>query len=121
MPHRSTGSKGVLERAIGDTAIIRTGMPFRARPERELRRADVGVDSNARWEGSQDEDFSPGSPEIVIEVEAPSNTAREFQEKQSLCLATGAISFWVVYPDPCISVGDMAKTQHRQVTGPAGF
>ena len=91
--------RNVLERAIGDTVIVHTGMPFRARPEHELRRADIGVVSVARSEAVQEEDFFPGSPEIVIEVEAPSNTAREFQEKEGLCLATGAIAFWVVYPD----------------------
>ena len=91
--------RSVLERVIGDTEIIRTGMPFRARPEHELRRADVGVVSVARSEAVGEEDFFPGSPEIVIEVEAPSNTAREFQEKEGLCLATGSIAFWVVYPE----------------------
>lgn len=40
-----------------------------------------------------------GAPEIVIEVESPSNTAREFREKADLCVANGSISFWVLYPD----------------------
>ena len=91
--------QSILLSAIGDTVIVYTGMPFRARPEHELRRADVAVVSVARFEKVQEEDYFPGSPEIVIEVEAPSNTVREFQEKEGLCLATGAIAFWVVYPD----------------------
>ena len=74
-------------------------MPFRARPERELRRADVAVIGIAQSEEVQKEDFFTGSPEIVIEVEAAANTAREFDEKEGFCLATGAIAFWVVYPD----------------------
>lgn len=91
--------QGAIMRAIGNAAIVRVGLPFRARPEHELRRADVAVIAVARSEAVQDEDFFPGSPDIVIEVEAPSNTAREFREKEDLCLATGANAFWVVYPD----------------------
>ena len=89
----------VLQRAIGNTVIAFPGLPFRARPEYELRRAGVGVISRERWEGADPDDFIRGSPEIVIEVELPSNTAREFREKEDLCLATGSIAFWVVYPD----------------------
>ena len=51
--------QSVPRRAIGDMAIVRVGMPFRARPEHELRRADVGVVSVARPEAVQKEDFPP--------------------------------------------------------------
>ena len=47
--------QSVLRRAIGDTVIVRVGMPFRARPEHELRRADVGVADVARPEAVQEE------------------------------------------------------------------
>jgi Uma2 family endonuclease len=35
---------------------------------------------------------------MVIEVESPSNTVAEFEDKEPLCLATGCKEFWVVYP-----------------------
>ncbi|MFN0102396.1 MAG: Uma2 family endonuclease [Bryobacteraceae bacterium] len=89
----------VLERVIGDSVVVTTEMAFRARPEYELRRADIGVIGVSRWEQTDENDFIKGAPEIVIEVESPSNTAREFREKEDLCLANGAVEFWVVYPD----------------------
>ncbi|MFN0102395.1 MAG: Uma2 family endonuclease [Bryobacteraceae bacterium] len=88
-----------LLRVIGDVAIVQIEMAFRARPEYELRRADVGVIRSARWEEAEEDGYVSGAPEIVIEVESPSNTAREFREKEDLCLANGALAFWVVYPD----------------------
>ena len=99
----------VLQRAIGDAVIAFAGLPFRVRPEYELRRAGVGVFSRERWEVTDPEDFFRGSPKIVIEVGLPSNTAREFQEKEGLCLATGSIAFWVVYPDLRIVTVAMAE------------
>ena len=54
----------VPRRAIGDMAIVRTGMPFRARPEHELRRAEVAVAHVARWESGQEENFLPGLPKF---------------------------------------------------------
>ena len=89
----------LLEHELGDAAIVDKEMGFRARPEFEIRRADVGVVSASRWEASELSGYLMGAPEIVIEVESPSNTAREFREKEDLCLATGALAFWVVYPD----------------------
>jgi Uma2 family endonuclease len=35
---------------------------------------------------------------LVIEVESPSNTAAELDEKESICLANGCKEFWIVYP-----------------------
>jgi Uma2 family endonuclease len=89
----------LLERVIGDAAVVTTEMAFQARPEYDLRRADVGVICAERWEATDLKGYISGAPEIVIEVESPSNTAREFREKEDLCLATGAVMFWVVYPD----------------------
>ena len=88
-----------LIRVIGDAAMVRIEMAFRARPEFEIRRADVGVVGVARMKMALKAGYISGAPEIVIEVESPSNTAREFSEKKDLCLANGAIAFWVVYPD----------------------
>jgi len=89
----------LLELELGDAAIVDKEMGFRARPEFEIRRADVGVVSPSRWEAAELSGCLMGAPELVIEVESPSNTAREFREKEALCLATGAIAYWVVYPD----------------------
>jgi Uma2 family endonuclease len=70
---------------------------FRAVPEYDLRVADVALVRWDRWAAAEDDLF--GSPELVIEVESPSNTARELKEKASLCFAHGCQEFWTVYPD----------------------
>ena len=91
--------RDLLVRVIGDTVEVEIEMAFRALPEFEIRRADIGVISVARGDRAEEEGYVSGAPEIVIEVESPSNTAREFREKEALCLETGAFAFWVVYPD----------------------
>ena len=78
--------------------ISATEVAFRALPEYDLRRADVAVVSQARWDNANDEDNLHGSPELVIEVLSRSNTPSEMNEKASLCLATGAEEFWIVDP-----------------------
>jgi Uma2 family endonuclease len=42
------------------------------------------------------EDNLHGAPDLGIEVKSPSNTPRRLQEFASLCLANGAIEFWIV-------------------------
>src|SRR5215211_1650299 len=58
-----------LTRAIGEAAKVRIEMAFRALPEFDIRRADVGVISVGRWELVDDDGYISGAPEIVIEVE----------------------------------------------------
>ena len=89
----------VLEREVGLRFVVEVEMGFRALPEYELRKAGVGVIECGRCDRAEVADYIFGAPEIVIEVESPANTAREFREKEDLCLANGSISFWVVYPD----------------------
>jgi len=87
---------GLLEsklKAFGEVAIE---VPFRAVPKFDLRAADVAVVSRERWEAIDPDDDLRGSPELVIEVRSPSNTPRQLRELAALCLANGAVEFWVV-------------------------
>lgn len=46
-----------------------------------------------------------GAPELVIEIESTSNSKSQLQELAGLCLANGAIEFWVVdLPNQTVSV-----------------
>src|SRR5579872_1520422 len=76
----------------------RVGMEFAYRPlaEFELRVADVAATSWARYRGMDFEDNLRGAPELVIEIKSPSNRKGQLQELAGLCLANGAIEFWVV-------------------------
>lgn len=105
--------RDLLLGVIGDAVEVEIEMAFRALPEFEIRRADIGVISVARADRADEEGYVSGAPEIVIEVESPSNTAREFREKEALYLATGALAFWVVYPDRrevTVAVADGSRT-----------
>jgi len=69
---------------------------FRPLAEFDLRAADVAAVSAARAAAADPEDNLYGAPDLVIEVKSPSNTPRKLQELASLCLANGAIEFWIV-------------------------
>lgn len=72
-------------------------MAFCPRSEHELRAADLGF----LWKERADleEDNVAGSPDLIIEVLSPSNSASEMYEREELCLATGCAEFWVVDPE----------------------
>jgi Uma2 family endonuclease len=71
-------------------------LSFRAVPEFDIRAADVGAVSKARAAAVGPDDDLFGAPELVVEVKSPSNTKAELREKASLCLANGALEFWIV-------------------------
>jgi Uma2 family endonuclease len=50
--------------------------------------------TNARWNSI--DRWLAGSPDLVVEVLSPSNTATEILDKKETCLQTGAIEFWLV-------------------------
>ena len=88
----------LFELSAGEEFWVSIEVPFRPLPEHELRTADVAVVSLARVRQADPEDNLSGSPEIVVEVLSPSNTAAEIIEKQRLCLENGCREFWVVEP-----------------------
>lgn len=71
-------------------------LSFRAVPEFDIRAADVGAVSKARSDSVGSDDDLFGAPELVVEVQSPSNTKAELRERASLCLANGSLEFWIV-------------------------
>jgi Uma2 family endonuclease len=72
---------------------------FRPDPEYQIWVADyafVSADREASFDAKTD--YLLGSPDLVIEVESPSNSASEFERRESRCLRTGCHEFWIVYP-----------------------
>jgi len=74
-------------------------MPFRPKPEYELRVADVCWLSPARAKQALVDDDVFGSPEFVVEVLYPSKTHEEACEKRDLCFASGCDEFWIIDGD----------------------
>ena len=74
-------------------------MNFRALPEYELRVADVAWISAERLKNADPDSHFQGTPELVIEVLPPSNSAAEIYDREKLSLENGAREFWVVDPD----------------------
>jgi Uma2 family endonuclease len=58
------------------------------------------------------------SPELVIEVLSPSNTAAEMRAKKKLCLENGSQQFWVV--DKVHREVEVSTPDGRTVTYKAG-
>ena len=74
-------------------------MAFRLEPENDLWAADVAFVRRDCVRKIRRNDNLHGSPDLVIEVESPSNTAAEFEERETMCMRTGCQEFWVIYPE----------------------
>jgi Uma2 family endonuclease len=86
----------LLLRHAGDADVVGTEMGFRPRPEHEYWYADVGFLAKLRLEQVPPKGNIGGSPDLVIEVLSPSNTAAEMRDRRKLCLETGSREFWIV-------------------------
>ena len=102
----------LLRPLAGSYGHVLIELPFRTTPEYNLWAADVAVVSLDRFNGIDPDDNLRGAPEMVIEVESPSNTAAELDEREAQCLANGCKEFWVVYPTRKVvrvSTGDTVR------------
>lgn len=88
----------VLQRRVPEFVVI-SELPFRAVAEFDLRAADVAAVRRPRYEAIDPDDNLLGTPELVIEIKSPSNSKGELQRKATLCLADGAIQFWILERD----------------------
>src|SRR5258708_7817454 len=83
------GVSEILQRVNGKDGIAGIEFAFRPRPEHELWGADVAFVTKERYDAIDPEDNLAGSPEIVVEVLSPSNTAAEIMDKKTICLESG--------------------------------
>lgn len=91
--------RDLLLACSGPDSVISTEFAFRTLPQYEYRIADVVYLSREKFDSIDPEGYCEGAPELVIEIDSPSNTAAEMDEKEALCLANGSAEFWVVYPE----------------------
>jgi Uma2 family endonuclease len=88
--------RDLLKALFGVLGIVGTEVPFRARPEHELRAADVAFVSRERAASVDKDDALHGAPDIVIEVLSRSNTVAEITERCAICLENGSHEFWTI-------------------------
>ncbi|NDJ15170.1 MAG: Uma2 family endonuclease [Acidobacteriia bacterium] len=86
-----------LKAIVDSTTFVGMEVGFRI-GDREYRVADLGVLPLQRIEDAPLDGYLEGSPEVVIEVLSPSNSATEMYTKEQLCLENGCREFWVVNP-----------------------
>ncbi|MEP7352573.1 MAG: Uma2 family endonuclease [Acidobacteriota bacterium] len=91
--------EGLLTSAAGPAWVAVAELGFQPEREHEYRIADVALVSQLRWDAADPNGYYQGSPDLVIEVLSPSNTASEMADRRDLCLRTGAREFWLVDPD----------------------
>jgi Uma2 family endonuclease len=84
----------LLGRAAGDAGEVGTEFGFRPLGDRDYRIADVVFLAKDRWDSI--DRYLNGSPDLVVEVLSPSNTAAEIRDKRQLCLESGSREFWIV-------------------------
>lgn len=102
----------LLTRLAKEDAVVAMEMAFRPQPEYELRVAEVGYVSLTRDNATGDDEYLMAAPELVVEVLSPGNTVVEINEKMSVCMANGCVSFWVVDPKlkrVSVTEGDVTK------------
>jgi Uma2 family endonuclease len=88
----------MLEELADTGSYVDTEVAFRPLPEFELWTADVAYLSAGRFLQIDPEDNIRGAPDLVIEVLSPSNSRREMEERERICLGNGCREFWVVDP-----------------------
>lgn len=93
----------LLEPHAAGIGVVETEVGYFPLPEHEAWTADVAFVSQARWDNGDPKGLR-GSPELVIEIESPSNTKPKLALQQKTCFAGGCKEFWVV------------DTRHRAIT-----
>jgi Uma2 family endonuclease len=78
---------------------VGSAVPFRPTPEHNILSADVAFIQVKRWAAVGQREWLSGAPELVIEVLSPSNTAKDMNDREQLCLESGCQQFWAVDPD----------------------
>ncbi len=86
----------LLSPLLSPSGYITIELAFRARPEHELRAADVGFVRAERAAAIDPDDNLQGAPDLTIEILSPANTAAEMYDREQLCLANGCAEFWTV-------------------------
>jgi Uma2 family endonuclease len=102
----------LLGSLAGDPAYVTKEMSFRPAPEYEVWEADVGLTLAERAAEVADDEYLMGAPDLAVAVLSPSNTVDEINDKMSICMANGCVSFWIVDPKRkrvCVTEGDVTK------------
>jgi Uma2 family endonuclease len=86
----------LLEAAAGTAGEVDIELGYRPLPEYEYWEADIAFVSRERWDGIPRKGNLQGSPELVIEVLSPSNSASEIWDRRNTCFASYCREFWVV-------------------------
>jgi Uma2 family endonuclease len=86
----------LLEAVAPAGSYVDREVAFRSSPELNLRVAGVAYLGAERHAAVDPDDYISGSPDLVVEVLSPSNTAAELLEKEQICLENGASEFWVI-------------------------
>lgn len=98
---------------LGSRGVVLTEMAFRPAAQHEVWSADVGFVSAARAAKVGKDDYLSGAPDLVVEVLSPSNTVDEMNDRMSICLSNGCLSFWLVDPkQQRVSVTEGDVTRH---------
>jgi Uma2 family endonuclease len=109
----------LLRSRAGDRAYVTKEMSFRPAPEYEVWEADVGLALAERADQVADDEYPMGAPDLAVEVLSPSNTVDEINDKMSICMANGCVSFWIVDPKrKRVSVTEGDVTKHYGVGAP---
>jgi Uma2 family endonuclease len=86
----------LLDQAAAGAGTVFVEFGFRPKSEREYRVADVAYATKEHLARTNPQGYFEGSPELVIEVLSPSDTAAEIADKSALYFETGCHEFWTL-------------------------
>lgn len=103
----------LLKALLSTWGTVLSEMAFRPAPEYEVWKADAGYVRLERAANVGADEYLQGAPDLVIEVLSPRNTADEIDDKRTICMENGCLSFWVVNDKrKIVSVTEGNVTKH---------
>ena len=88
----------LLKPLLRSLGYCSTEQPFSGAGKSRMR-ADVGFTVWERVRHAPRRGVIQGSPDLVIEIDSPSNKEREMVRKRRICFGSGTAEFWTVFPE----------------------
>jgi len=88
----------LMDKLVDETAFTMMSIAYQPLPEYELWVAGVAMVALEHWNATAlgDDDYLPGSPEVVMEILGPSITMDEIEDEREIAMRTGCRQFWII-------------------------
>jgi len=88
----------LLESIAADWGVVTIEFPYRPQPNLQFWFADVAYIRQSDWDAMPPNDYRVFSPQIVVEILSPSNSAVKTNRQRIVALSSGTEEFWIADP-----------------------